>query len=45
MEIFKLLNREGITIIMITHEQEIAFHSKRQVILNDGKIVSDKRMN
>jgi putative ABC transport system ATP-binding protein len=36
MELFKTLNDEGITIIMITHDADIAAHARRQVIIRDG---------
>jgi putative ABC transport system ATP-binding protein len=39
MEIFQKLNREGHTIIMITHEQDIAEYSQRIIHIRDGKIV------
>lgn len=42
MEIFQKLNREGRTIVMITHEEDIARHAKRIVYLKDGMIESDK---
>jgi macrolide transport system ATP-binding/permease protein len=38
----KLLNRSGITIIMVTHEPEIAAHAKRVLKIKDGLIVSDE---
>lgn len=41
IEIFKQLNSEGISIIMITHELEVASAAKRIIKLKDGKIVSD----
>jgi putative ABC transport system ATP-binding protein len=42
MGIFQLLNREmGITIIMITHEPDIASFAKRNILFRDGKIVDD----
>jgi len=41
MQIFENLNREGHTIIMITHEPEIARHAKRTITIRDGKIVND----
>jgi putative ABC transport system ATP-binding protein len=43
MEIFQKLNDAGNTIILVTHEEEIAKYSKRIVRLFDGKIVSDER--
>jgi putative ABC transport system ATP-binding protein len=41
MGVFQKLNDEGITIIMVTHELDIASYTKRNVIMRDGKIVSD----
>jgi len=45
MDIFKKLNKEGHTIVMITHEPDIAAHAKRVLTLKDGKILNDKRNN
>ena len=42
MEIFKSLNNKGKTIIMITHEQEIAEHAERIIRFKDGYIIEDK---
>lgn len=41
MELFQKLNDEGMTIIMITHDADIAAHAKRQSIIRDG-ILSEK---
>jgi putative ABC transport system ATP-binding protein len=41
MELFYSLNREGTTIIIITHDREVAERFPRQVVLKDGKIESD----
>jgi putative ABC transport system ATP-binding protein len=41
MAIFQKLNEEGHTILMITHEPDIAEHAKRIIHLKDGKIVED----
>jgi putative ABC transport system ATP-binding protein len=41
MGVFQQLNEKGITIIMVTHELDIARYTKRMVILRDGKIVTD----
>ena len=41
MALFGALNREGITIVLVTHEPDIAQHAKRQVRFLDGLIVSD----
>jgi putative ABC transport system ATP-binding protein len=44
MSIFQRLNREmGITIIMITHEPDIAAFAKRNILFKDGKIVDDHK--
>ena len=44
MNLFKGLNQEGQTIILITHEEEIAIQSKRIVNIKDGLIESDVRI-
>jgi putative ABC transport system ATP-binding protein len=41
MEIFQRLNDEGHTVIMITHEPDIAEHAKRIIHIRDGKISED----
>jgi putative ABC transport system ATP-binding protein len=41
MALFGELNREGITIVLVTHEPDIAAHARRQVRFLDGQIVSD----
>ena len=43
MRIFQKLNSLGHTIIMITHQPDIAAYAKRIIMLKDGKIVSDKK--
>lgn len=43
MEIFRDLNKNGKTIIMITHEQDIARYGNRIITFKDGHIVEDKR--
>ncbi|MBY0575209.1 MAG: ABC transporter ATP-binding protein [Gallionellaceae bacterium] len=42
MKLFEELNREGITIVLVTHEMDIAQHAKRQVRFHDGRVVSDE---
>jgi putative ABC transport system ATP-binding protein len=42
MGVFQKLNDRGITIIMVTHELDIASYAKRNVIMRDGQIVTDR---
>ena len=42
MAIFQKLNDEGHTILMITHEPDIAEHAKRIIHIKDGKIIIPK---
>jgi putative ABC transport system ATP-binding protein len=41
MGIFQQLNERGITIIMVTHEQDIAAYARRNVVMRDGLILKD----
>ncbi|HRP07059.1 MAG TPA: ABC transporter ATP-binding protein [Gemmatimonadales bacterium] len=41
MQLFESLYNQGQTIILVTHEPDIAEHAKRQIILRDGKVASD----
>ncbi|MEK5287985.1 ABC transporter ATP-binding protein [Bacillus sp. EU54] len=43
MDIFTKLNIEGTTIVMITHEEEVADYSSRRIVLRDGEITEDRR--
>ena len=43
MELFDALHAEGHTLIIVTHEQEIAAHCRRVVEMSDGRIHSDSR--
>lgn len=42
MDIFKAMNDEGKTIVMVTHEPDIAQQTKRILVMRDGKLVSDE---
>ncbi len=41
MGVFQKLNAQGITIVMVTHELDIARYCKRNLIMRDGQLVSD----
>ena len=41
MAIFQSLNREGITVVFVTHENDIAQHTRRILRMRDGNLVSD----
>ena len=43
MDIFKKMNEQGKTVIMVTHEPDIAAYCKRVLVMRDGKLVSDER--
>jgi len=43
MELFQSLNDKGITIVMVTHELDIAAHAKRTLVVKDGLIIQDQR--
>jgi putative ABC transport system ATP-binding protein len=43
MRLFTELSEEGITIVMVTHEDDIAAYAKRQLVMRDGKLVKDIR--
>ena len=43
MDIFKYLNDQGKTVVMVTHEPDIAEQTKRILMMRDGKLVSDER--
>jgi putative ABC transport system ATP-binding protein len=44
MGTFQSLNRSGITVILITHEKDIAAYAKRNIAFRDGKIVRDEEL-
>jgi putative ABC transport system ATP-binding protein len=44
MTVFQELNDQGITILLVTHEPDIAEYTKRIVVLRDGHIISDRKV-
>jgi putative ABC transport system ATP-binding protein len=42
MAVFQALNRDGITVVLVTHEPDIAQYTKRIVTFRDGRIINDK---
>jgi len=45
MDVFQTLNEQGITIVMVTHELDIAAYTKRNIIMRDGVVVSDSAVS
>ncbi|PKM93437.1 MAG: macrolide ABC transporter ATP-binding protein [Firmicutes bacterium HGW-Firmicutes-1] len=45
LAIFQGLNKEGVTVVLVTHEQEIAEHTKRVLRFSDGYLTSDEKIN
>ncbi len=44
MGILEALNRdEGITVILVTHEVDVAAYAAREIVIQDGQILSDRR--
>ena len=44
MKLFTQLNEEGKTVIIVTHEEEIAAYAKRIITIKDGLITDDRRV-
>jgi putative ABC transport system ATP-binding protein len=42
MGVFQALNDKGMTVVMVTHELDVAHFTKRMVVMRDGKVVSDE---
>lgn len=45
MGILEGLNQDGITVILVTHEVDIAAHASREIVIKDGQILSDRATN
>ena len=44
MDVFQRLNDAGITIVMVTHETDIANYTRRNIVMRDGRVLSDKHV-
>lgn len=44
MELLTRLNKNGATIIMVTHDDNVAKYSSRRIMISDGKIVQDNSL-
>jgi len=44
MHLFQDLNREGITIVMVTHEPDLAEYAERVIEMRDGAVISDRKV-
>jgi putative ABC transport system ATP-binding protein len=45
MAIFQDLRLSGITVVLVTHEPDIASYAARVVTMKDGRLLSDRRQN
>src|SRR5216117_3385457 len=45
MGVFQKLNDKGMTVVMVTHELDIARYTKRMIVMRDGRIVADEAVN
>jgi putative ABC transport system ATP-binding protein len=43
IELFRRLNAEGVTVVLVTHDREIAASAARRVVVRDGRVVEDDR--
>ena len=43
MQLFQELGRSGITVVLVTHEPDIARYASRVILMRDGRVLSDER--
>jgi putative ABC transport system ATP-binding protein len=41
MQVFEELNRQGITIVLVTHDADVARHARRRILFRDGQVIED----
>lgn len=45
MDLFTMLNRDGTTVVLVTHEQEVAAYAERTVFVRDGKLTGEEEVS
>lgn len=43
MDILKALHHKGVTVVLVTHDEQVASHARRVIRISDGSIISDKK--
>jgi ABC-type lipoprotein export system ATPase subunit len=42
MQLLTRLNEQGMTVVLVTHEPDIASYARRKIVFRDGRVVEDK---
>jgi putative ABC transport system ATP-binding protein len=45
MQLFSDLNQDGITVVLVTHEPDVAAYARRRIVFRDGRIVEDQQQS
>jgi putative ABC transport system ATP-binding protein len=43
MDLLTYLNQQGITVVVVTHEQDVAAYAHRTITFKDGRVLSDQK--
>jgi putative ABC transport system ATP-binding protein len=43
MDLLTRLNQQGITVVVVTHEQDVAAYANRTITFKDGRVLSDQK--